>query len=92
MFTIQLILNCSEDLDLVQTRKERALSSYRSYNRVLQHLSNKDFLALLNLHKNKDIVLQKSGEGNSVVLADKTDYLDQIENFLMTQVNLKKII
>ena len=32
--------------------------------------------------KNKDIVIQKSDKGNSVVIINKTDYLNKIENLL----------
>ena len=74
----------NEDLDFVKTRtKEEPLSSYRNYNNnVPQHLSKEEFLALQNLRKNKNIVIQKSDKGNSVVTVDKTDYLDKMDNLL----------
>ena len=58
----------NEHLDFVKTRtKEAGLSSYRNYdNNVPQHLSKEQFLALQILHKNKNIVIQKSDKGNSV--------------------------
>ena len=87
----------NEDLDFVKTRtKEAALSSYRNYNNnVPQHLSKEEFLALQNLRKNKNIFIQKSDRGNSVVVADKIDYLDKMENLLndtrkFEKINLKK--
>ena len=66
----------NEDLDFVKTRtKEAALFSYRNYNNnVPQHPSKEEFLALQNLHKNKNIVIQKSDKGNSVVIVGKADY------------------
>ena len=85
----------NEDLDFVKTRtKEVALSSYRNYNsNVPQHLSKEEFLALQNLRKNKNIVTQKSDKGNFVVVADKVDYLEKMENLLNAQkfenMNLK---
>ena len=38
--------------------------------------------AVQNLRKNKNMVIQKSDMGNSVVIVDKTDYLDKMENLL----------
>ena len=72
----------NEDQDFVKTRtKEAALSSYQNYNKnVPQHLSKEEFLALQNLRKNKNIVIQKSDKGNSVVIVDIADYLDKMEN------------
>ena len=62
-----------EDLDFVKTRtKEAVLSSYQNYNNnVPQHLSKEEFLALQNLRKNKNIVIQKSDKGNSAVMLIK---------------------
>ena len=73
-----------EDLDFVKTRtKEEALSSYRNYNNnVLQHLTKEEFLALQNPCNNKNIVIQKSDKGKSVVIVDKVDYLDKMEKLL----------
>ena len=72
------------DLDFGKTRaKEAALSSYRNYNNnVPQHLSKEEFLALQNVRKNKNIAIQKSDKGNSVVVVHKADYLDKMENRL----------
>ena len=74
----------NEDLDYVKTRtKEAALSSYRNYNNnVPQHFSEEEFLALQNLRKNKNIVIQKSGNGNSAVIVNKPDDLKKMENLL----------
>ena len=83
----------NEDLDFVKTKiKEAALSSYRNYNNnVPQHLSKEEFLALQNLHKNKNIVIQKSDKGNSVVVVDKADYLDKMDNLLNDTRKFEKI-
>ena len=74
----------NEDLDFVKKRtKEAAFSSHRNYNNHLrQHLFKEGFFALQNLCKNKNIVIQKSDKGNSVVIVDETDYLDKTENLL----------
>ena len=49
------------------------------------------FLALQNLRKNKNIVIQKSDKGNSVVVVDRADYLDEMDNLLNDTQNFKKI-
>ena len=60
----------NEDLDFVKAKyKEEALSSYRTYNNnVPQNLSNNEFIALQNLSKNKDLIIQESDKGNSKVM------------------------
>ena len=74
----------NQDLDFVKTRtKETVPSSYRNYNNnVPQHLSKEEFVTLQNLCKNKNIIIQKSDKGDSVVIVDKADYLDKMENLL----------
>ena len=63
----------NEDLDFVKTKtKKTALYSFRQYNKCpQQNLSKEELGALASLSKNKDIVIQKSDKGNSVVIADK---------------------
>ena len=39
-------------------------------------------MLLQNLRKNKNIVIQESNKGNSVVVVNQTDYLDKMENLL----------
>ena len=60
----------NEDLYFLKAKtKEAALASYRSYNNnVPQNLSKEEFTALQNLSKNKDLIIQKSDKGNSVVM------------------------
>ena len=43
---------------------------------------NEEFLDLQNLRKKRNIVIQKSDNGHSVLIADKTDYLDKMKNLL----------
>ena len=74
----------NEDLDFVKTKtKETALSSFRQYNKNPQQtLSKEELSALTNLSKNKDIIIQKSDKGNSVVIVDKDTYVKRMENLL----------
>ena len=75
-----------QDLDFVKTKtKKTALWSFRQYKKnPQQNLSKEELAALANLSKNKDIVIQKSDKGNSVVV-DKDTYIKRMENFLSDQ-------
>ena len=59
-----------------------------------QNFSNDEYIALKKLSKNKDLIIQKSDTGNSVVVLDRKDYIKKINNILSDQkkfvmVNLK---
>ena len=83
----------NEDLDFVKTKtKETALSSFRQYNKnPQQNLSKEELSALTDLSKNKDIVIQKSDKGNSVVIVDKDTYIIRMENILSDQKKFEKV-
>ena len=71
--------------------KRSSLSPYQNYNdKVLQHYSKEEFLALQNLHKNTNAV-QKSDKDQSLVIADKADYLDKMENLLNDTLTFEKL-
>ena len=58
--------------------KETELSSSRQYNKnPQQNLSKEEVVALTNLSKNKDIVIQKSGNGNYVVIVARAPTLKE---------------
>ena len=64
--------------------KEAARSSYRTYNNnVPWHLSESEIIALQNLFK-KDLMIQKSDNGNSVVIIGRQDYIKKM-NILIDQ-------
>ena len=83
----------NEDLDFVKAKtKEAALSSYRSYNNnVPQNLSKEEFIALQNLSKNKDLIIQISDKGNSVVIVQRQDYLKKMNDILSDQRKFSKV-
>ena len=83
----------NEDLDFVKTKtKETAWSSFRQYNKnPQQNLSKEELTALTNLSKNKDIIIQKSDKGNSVVIVDKDTYIKRMENLLIDQKKFEKV-
>ena len=84
----------NQDLDFVKiTTNETELSSFRQYNKnPQQNLSKKELEALAILSKNKDIVIQKFGKGNSVVIVDKETYIERMKNILNDQRNLKELL
>ena len=84
----------NEDLEFVKTKtKETALSSFRQYNKSpQQNLSKEELAALASLSKSKDIVIQKSDKGNSVVIVDKETYIKRMENLLSDERNLKELL
>ena len=90
---LNLEILSNEDLDFVKTKtKETALLSFRQYNKSpQQNLSKEELAALINLSKNKDIIIQKSDKGNSVVIVDKDTYIKRIENLLSDQRKFKKV-
>ena len=50
-----------------------------------------DPLVYKNLSKNKDLIVQKSNKGNSVVTVDWQDYIKKIDNILTDQKNFIKV-
>ena len=74
-------------MDFVKEKaKEEARSSCRTFNlNVPPNLSNDEFIALQNLSKNKDLGIQKSDKGNSVVIAQSQGYTKKMDNILSDQ-------
>ena len=75
-----------KDLDLPNEKtiflktktKYSALLSFKLYNKegAVSSLNKDEILALKTLSKNKDLIIQKSDKGNSIVLINKSDYLE----------------
>ena len=81
----------NEDLDFLKTKTKEAAPSYRSYNNnVPQNLSKEEFAALPNLSKNKDLIIQKSDKGNSVVIVQRQD-LEKMNDILSDQKKYSKV-
>ena len=64
--------------------KDCALSSFKLYNEkdVVSSLNWEEIFALKTLSKNKDLIIQKSDKGNSIVLINKSNYLEKMYNIL----------
>ena len=71
---------------------ERALSSFRQYNKSPeQGLSKEELAALASPYKNKDILIQKSYKGNSGVIVDKETYIKRMDNLLSDQRKFERV-
>ena len=56
-----------------------------------QNLSKEELIALQNLSKNKDLIIQKSDRGNSVGIVQRQDYIKKINDFLSDQKKFSKV-
>ena len=68
----------NEEKEFIKSRlKDSTSTSFRSYNYNSEiNLTKNEELALSNLSNNKNIIIQKSDKGNSVVLLYKDKYLE----------------
>ena len=71
-------------LEKVKTEiKKAAYSSFDNYNFWSElNISKEEYLALKGLPTNKDIILQKTDERNSIVLVNKGDYIKRMKVLL----------
>ena len=74
----------NEDRQFIKTRlKDPAFTSFWSHDCNSEiNLSKNERLALNNLRNNKNIIIQKSDKGNSVVLLDKGKCLEGMSKIL----------
>ena len=73
----------SENRDFLKNKlKDICFSTLKSYSfdKVEKNLSEAEFLALKNLIEHKDLVIQKADKGNTVVITDRTKYLEGIKS------------
>ena len=70
---------------------------FNSYNEngAPLNLSPEEFAALRSLSKNISLIIQKSDNGNSVAIIDKSDYLEKMRSILsdsskFTQVSISE--
>ena len=84
----------SSDLDIIKVElKEYAYSSFEKYNFLEElNLSRDEYNALKNLFSLKNIIIQKSDKGNSVVLMNLDDNINQMENLISDQAKFQKLL
>ena len=76
----------SENCDFLKYKlKYICFTTLKSYSsdKVERNLSEAEFLALKNLIEHKDLVIQKAGKGNTLVITDCTKYLEGIKSLLL---------
>ena len=79
------------DILKVDLRKV-AYSSFNNYNFLRElNLSHPEYLALKKLSSCKDIVIHKSDKGNSVVIVDRTDYLERMQEMVDDTSKFEKL-
>ena len=72
--------------------KREAFSSYESYSLWDElNISKEEHVALKRLYTNKDLIIQKSDKGNSVVLLDRNDYIERMNEMLSDSSKFKKL-
>ena len=86
---------CIKDLSLTKARLlDTALSSYESFSSdqsPSENLTASKFKALRHLSKNKNIVIQKTDQGNTIVILDRICYISAIEEILNDHTKLSNL-
>ena len=72
-------------------RKQHYLLIDLTNNNIPQILSRKEFIALQNLSKYKDLIIQKSDKCNSAVIVQRQDYLKKMNDVLSDQKKFSKV-
>ena len=84
----------SSDLDIIKAAlKEYAYGSFKKYDFLKElNLSRDEYNALKNLLSLKNIIIQKSDKGNSVVLIKPFDYINRMETLISDQAKFQKLL
>ena len=72
-----------------------AYSSYKFYNKKdhkFENLTEDEHNAFLELIELDSVVIQKADKGNVIVLINKTDYVDKMENILSDSSKFRKVV
>ena len=84
----------SSDLDIIKAAlKEYAYGSFKKNDFLKElNLSRDEYNALKNLLSLKNIIIQKSDKGNSVVLIKPYDYINRMETLISDQAKFQKLL
>ena len=84
----------SSDFDIINVAlKEYTYNSFQKYNFLKElNLSRDEYNALKNLSSLKNIIVQKSDKGKSVVLMNHDDYINRMETLIPNQVKFHKLL
>ena len=83
----------SYDKEFIRSRlRDCAITSFRDSDKINENnLSKKEHLALKNLVKNRDLIIQKAHKGNTVVILNKNDYISKIKVILNDSSKFQKL-
>ena len=82
------------DHELIKCKiKDIALTSFKSFKRISQenNLSSEELQSLKKLNENKEIVIQKSHKGKSVVILNKDVYTSRVKTLLSEHTKFEKL-
>ena len=82
------------DHELIKCKiKDIALTSFKSFKRISQenNLSSEELQSLKKLNENKEIVIQKSHKGKSVVILNKDVYTSRVKTLLSDHTKFEKL-
>ena len=75
----------------IQELQRMASEFIKISEQASDNLTSDERAALINLSKNKDIVVTKADKGNAVVIQNKADYMKKVSEILSTQGKFKKL-
>ena len=72
--------------------RDCAFTSFRDSSKINENnLFKEEDLALKDLNKNRDLVIQKADKGNTVVILNKNDYISKMNVILSDSSKLQKL-
>ena len=84
--------SCDAMDPVAASMKDAALNCFYSYDpKTEQNLSENEYNALKSLMKQENIVVQKSDKGNCVVILNKTDYVERMNELLQDQSKFRTL-
>ena len=83
----------SYDKEFIRNRlRDCEITSFRDSGKINENnLSKKEHLALKDLIENRDLIIQKSDKGNTVVVLNKNDYISKIKVILSDSSKFQKL-
>ena len=81
------------DKEFIRSRlRDCAFTSFRDPSKINENnLSKEEHLALKDLIKNRDLVIQKDDKGNTVVILNKNDYISRTKVILTDSSKFQKL-
>ena len=83
----------SYDKEFIRSRlRDCAFTYFRDSSKIHENnLSKEEHLALKDLIKNRDLVIQKADKGNTVVILNKNDYISKMNVILGDSSKFQKL-